>query len=516
MIKKLVYTFILLFHSILNFSQDIISENQIVYKKYVYKNGIIASEGFLKNDKPDGFWKSSYVSGIKKSEGKWVNNKLDSIWIFYNELGDTSEKINYFDGKKNGYNYKYFSDNENRNRIKSKELYLNGLRNGISYFYYPDGKIKTEIPFTDDKKNGIAYEYNINGIISSIYRYRNNDVIFYENINRFNLSGQKDGVWKIFDKEGKLIEEKTYVNGKLNGYVKTYDKNGFLINTLRYKNDEIVQDSTFDENSVEIKEEYDSDGSLVFQGGYLFDTPVGTHRTFNKKGEVIQSKTYDLKGTLIANGIINTDGSKNGKWVEYYENGKVKSTGQYKNDKKDGKWIYYHKKGTIQQTGNYSNGKLTGLWSWYFENGGLLLEEYFLLGLSDGESIEFEESGDTIAKGLYIQGNKEGKWFFKVGDMISTGNYSNDQKDGLWQQFFTNGNLFFKGHYVQGNPDGKHEYYYPSGKIYEERYYSDGLKVKSWVKYKESGDHFIVVQYRNNTEFKVNGIKIRNTFEEER
>ena len=56
---------------------------------------LVSSEGLIKNGKPEGFWKSYYVTGIKKSEGKRTNFLLDSIWVFYDQAGDTTEKINY-------------------------------------------------------------------------------------------------------------------------------------------------------------------------------------------------------------------------------------------------------------------------------------------------------------------------------------------------------------------------------------------------------------------------------------
>lgn len=515
MYRKIFYFFVFYLFPVCIFGQDTLIQDQQIFKTYFYKNGLIASEGFLKNDKPNGLWKSFYVSGIKKSEGKWLNNSLDSIWIFFNELGDTTEKISYYLGKKNGYDYKYFTDEKNKNKIQSKELYLNGLRNGTSCFYYANGEIKEIIPYTDDKKNGIAFEYDEKGLIISIYRFRNNDILFYEKINRYNSDGLKEGVWKTFNEEGNLVEEKTYKNGKLNGYVKNYNSSGFLISTFRYENDEPVENKNQAEKDVEIKEEYDELGNLIFQGGFFFDTPIGIHRYYNSNGNVIKSKVYNTNGNLLSEGIINNDGSKHGKWTEYFEEGNIQAEGNFLNDKKNGRWTYYHKNGKIQQTGSYINGNLTGLWKWFHENGSLLMEETFILGLEDGESIEYNEHGDTISKGLYIQGNKEGEWFYIIGDMISKGNYVMGQKDGLWKQFYNSGNLYFKGRFVQGNEDGKHEYYYPDGKILEERYYSDGKKIKSWVKYKINGEPLLVIQYKNNTEYKVNGIKIRNKQSEE-
>src|SRR6266498_4386036 len=115
------------------------------YVKFTYPNGNISSEGTMVNGKPDKYWKTYYVNGVIKSEGNRKNLLLDSVWLFYNELGDTLEKINYVLGKKNGYYFKFDNVEEKnstrKNAMISKELYVNDKREGISYYYYPNGTI---------------------------------------------------------------------------------------------------------------------------------------------------------------------------------------------------------------------------------------------------------------------------------------------------------------------------------------------------------------------------------------
>ncbi|NCD00363.1 MAG: hypothetical protein EOL95_11790, partial [Bacteroidia bacterium] len=72
------------------------------YTYFYYDNGNIASEGILRDGKPDGYWKTYYESGVLKSEGNRKNFLLDSLWTFYNEQGKPVLQINYKNGKKNG------------------------------------------------------------------------------------------------------------------------------------------------------------------------------------------------------------------------------------------------------------------------------------------------------------------------------------------------------------------------------------------------------------------------------
>ncbi|MBU8891178.1 MAG: hypothetical protein KOO66_00245 [Bacteroidales bacterium] len=508
--KKLIIVIISILISKALFSQNDTLVSNIIFKEFKYRNGNISSSGYLKDNKPTGFWKSYYITGILKSEGKWTNNRLDSIWVFYDQLGDTIEKINYYQGKKNGFHYRFFKSDDYKNRFSSKELYVNGQRNDKSYFYYENGIIKKVIPFLNDKKQGVGFEYDKDGIIITITRYRNNVIIVQENINRYNSDSKKDGVWKEFYTNGNLKEEKSYLNGKLNGYVKLYNEEGKLLDAIKYNNGEVDLNSNDFESDIDIREEYDKNENLVFQGSYKSNLAIGVHRYFDTEGNVAKSKTYNISGKIIADGIVLINGKEEGDWIYYYESGKKQASGKFINGNKKGKWVYYYPGEKIQQTGSYINGKLTGIWQWYYETGELLKEEFYIYGQLDGEAFEYSELGEIISKGNYIEDNKEGEWIYIIGDQKYTGKYVTDLKDGVWKSYYMEENvLSFEGRYLQGNMDGKHEYFYPDGTLKEEKYYNEGEKVKSWSKYDEYGDLILVVQYKEGKVYKINGVKVK-------
>ena len=83
------------------------------FVQYYYPNGQVSSEGYLKNGKPDGFWRNYHVTGILKSEGKRTNYLLDSIWNFYNQRGELVQSISYQLGDKNGFSLNFQYDNPN-------------------------------------------------------------------------------------------------------------------------------------------------------------------------------------------------------------------------------------------------------------------------------------------------------------------------------------------------------------------------------------------------------------------
>jgi antitoxin component YwqK of YwqJK toxin-antitoxin module len=66
------------------------------FTQYRYENGMLSSEGTLRDGKPDGYWKTYYPSGQLKTEGNRKNFLLDSTWNFYSEKGIIQKSISYF------------------------------------------------------------------------------------------------------------------------------------------------------------------------------------------------------------------------------------------------------------------------------------------------------------------------------------------------------------------------------------------------------------------------------------
>jgi antitoxin component YwqK of YwqJK toxin-antitoxin module len=76
------------------------------------------------------------------------------------------------------------------------------------------------------------------------------------------------------------------------------------------------------------------------------------------------------------------------KEIQYYENGKKKYVGYFKNNQKDGKWVFW------------------------FENGKKWSEGYFLQGTRTGKTYVYHENGKLFYEGEYLEGKKNGKWVF--------------------------------------------------------------------------------------------------------
>lgn len=484
------------------------------YVKFYYPNGQVSSEGLMINGKPDGYWKTYYVTGIIKSEGKRTNHLLDSIWVFYDIKGDTVQKISYMYGKKNGYlltyDYNNLSIGTGKGVLISKELYIDDKKEGKSYYYYNDGKLKNEVSYTGGKKQGLSKEYDENGMIISLVYYHNGYVTDKEEINRRDKNGLKQGIWREFYPDGKVKKEEVYLNDVLDGFYKEFDEKGGMMLLLNYNKGNLVIDTEAEEEEidVEIRNEYDNENRLISSGAFRNNIPVGIHRRYDQNGNVTGSNIYNDAGKIVSEGIIDVEGKRSGEWKDYYPDGKLRATGNYIDNLRSGKWTFYYHNGRIEQQGEYIKGKENGIWTWYYDNGNIWREESYFNGKEDGVMMEYSENQKLITKGDWVDGEREGEWYYRVGDHIEVGNYITGLKDGKWKYFYNDSTLKYEGNYYQGSADGNHKLYYENGNIKEERYYSSGIREKSWKRYDMEGNVIMTITYKNDEETRINGYKL--------
>ncbi|NLE33796.1 MAG: hypothetical protein GX622_01695, partial [Bacteroidales bacterium] len=478
------------------------------YQQFRYPNGNISSEGYIKNGKPDGYWKSYYVTGVLKSEGKRTSFLLDSIWVFYDQAGDTTERISYLLGKRNGYSIKYQKDPVRGLYRHTSELYAGDRKEGIARIFFPDGRVKQTIPYTDGKKDGLSREYDREGKIITLFEYNNDFLISRSRINRTDESGLKQGEWLDFYPDGSIKTERNYRDDMLHGYYKEYDDRGRLLVTLLYDNGKMTGTELDNSAEIEIKNRYDDSGKLIYSGPFKEEVPVGIHREYNADGTIKNARIYNDNGVLVSEGIVDTDGNRNGPWKDFSADGVLVAEGSYYDNRRSGEWKFYNADGKLEQAGSYYNGRIDGSWRWYYPEGELLREEDYYQGKRDGNYTEYARTGEIIAQGTYAEGERNGVWRITTGDNTEEGEYFLGLRNGDWRSYYPDGKLRFKGSYKQGNPDGKHVLYYENGRTREERYYKNGFRIRTWKKFNETGEVFITITYRDDVETSINGVAV--------
>jgi uncharacterized protein len=347
--------------------------------------------------------------------------------------------------------------------------------NGYQKFYYPKGSISSEGLMVKGNPDGYWKSYFENGKLKS-----------EGNRKHFEL----DSTWKFYNEEGKLILEVEYKNGKKNGIKSTYlDKETIREN---YRND-------IKEGITKI---YTPDNKLKMEIPFINGLEQGFAKEYSPDGNIISLVEYK-RGFVIDRLIINRKDKNNlkqGRWCTFWENGKMKQEGIYKDDKKNGYFKEYTDAGDLISVSKYVNDvkqveaeEITKLdvQNEYYPDGRIKVSATYRNGLPEGVKREYSQDGVIQNSYLYKNGIITGE-----GIMREDGS-----RDGHWKEFYEDHSLKSEGDYKNGKQVGEWKYFYPNGKVEQSgKYNNSGKLVGTWKWYYESGQLLTEEEY-------VNGVK---------
>ena len=453
------------------------------------------------NGQPDGWWKSYNEKGVLVSEGNRKNAQLDSVWFFYNDSGDTSLVIHYRNGMKSGPRIQYLSDERIVENWEDDSL-LSPVRT-----YTADGHLKRETPYLDGRPHGMEREFDTAGHIVKLSYYHRGILTKREQINRTDNFGYKQGKWKFFWPNGNLQLEGEYLNDKKHGFFKEYDEDGNFLTVQKYENDYLVADAQ-ETKQLERKVSYHPNGQPAIIATYYHGKADGLRREFDTEGKVVKGYIFS-NGLLLSEGITDMEGRRQGKWKEFYPSGELKSEGSYKNSNRVGDWKFYFPDKTIEVSGSYdSKGRQDGEWQWYYANGQLMRSETFENGVPEGELTEYNEEGEIVAQGNFVEGSEEGHWIFRHNLIREEGDYFDGMRTGLWKTWFDDGKVASEIEYDQDLMNGRYTIYYENHVIKCTGRYTSGERDGMWYEYLDNGELILTTQYKNGKEIRWNNYKI--------
>ena len=480
---------------VLSFSHEVFS--QTGYQAFTYPGGQVASEGMLRDGRPDGLWKTYYENGQLKSIGKRTDFLLDSTWVFFSEVGDTSLIVNYKRDLKNGSRFTFGKDDI------VMEPFVNDVRQGEGKRYDLKRHLIQTVTYKNGVEEGISPVFDTTGLLCEIITYKKGFVMTREAINRYDREGKKHGYWKTFFDDWSVHTECYYRHGMRDGFYKEYDEKGNLKKITKFVND-VEQVVESDMKPLIVQHEYYPNGKVKREASFRDGKREGVWREFDEQGNVLNSQTYQ-KGVLVGQGIVDTDGKRRGLFKEFYPDNSLRAEGVFVDGLRSGEWKFYYHNGQIQEIGSYQEGQPDGIWTWYYDNGQKQIEEQFFKGTPNGSYKEYDSRGNIIVTGTYFDGMKNGKWTEEIGDMRTQGEYRNDKQVGEWVSYYDNDKLAFKGTFNAGYPDGEHFFYYQNGRLREVQKYAAGVKHGDWKKYLDTGELYFTVTYDQGKEVKYDG-----------
>ena len=276
--------------------------------------------------------------------------------------------------------------------------------------------------FIDDYISGNTLDKNVE-FVSFVDEFdvKSNIAVFirtpqmYENLYYYSLPEDRNAVKE--NKEFLLSFEKI-------GFQLVSEGDLFKTTLLAMHNPEAVNSDRLEVIEKEVSEEMFRDivESKMFKI-ILSEAALETNR--------IYKENFDTVDVVRIEGMIHNH-QPNGVWKSYYENGRIKSSVNYKdgmvngeayfyydneqkapraetyftNDNMEGKYTEFYENGTIKADMTYKKGVAEGPARFYYNNGKLKIEAEYKDGLKSGRWIYFNEKGKEVGKEKYKKGER--------------------------------------------------------------------------------------------------------------
>jgi antitoxin component YwqK of YwqJK toxin-antitoxin module len=188
---------------------------------------------------------------------------------------------------------------------------------------------------------------------------------------------------------------------------------------------------------------------------------------------------------------LNTFGNFSGIWLQWHENGILKSKEQLLNNTLNGQCEIWNKKGIIKRTGQYLNGG------------------------KDGKFIDFNDVGVIIRETTYVKGFRNGPYKIYNMDTMESGQYVMDVRSGIWNRWSicrieSDQKLIIKeiNNYQNDKLHGIQTKIYPNGEKCLEELYKHGKLIGILNQWHENSNKKMENKYNNQD--KLNDTKIKD------
>ncbi len=158
----------------------------------------------------------------------------------------------------------------------------------------------------------------------------------------------------------------------------------------------------------------------TFKDGRLLNP--NTNKPFTGNLDVINND-WGVDAVEINKNYV--DGLLHGYEKSYYQSGKLKSLGSFKNGILDGIVTGYYEDGSIQVRAVYDNGDKQGRVIHYYSNGNKQLEEFYVDNKLDGQRSTWFENGSLMEVSPYSKGlvHGTGRTYYETGGVFEEANF---------------------------------------------------------------------------------------------
>ena len=551
------------------------------YTEAKWPNGQLKEVPSFKNGLPDGTWIGYWADGSTRYTIDYKKGDKDGNELRYDSTGVLIFEVKYSKGIRNGIEKEYFSNGQLKRSAKYKDNKLNGktehfdslgvkletiaykdsLRDGKTTIWWPNGEPHKRLTYEKEILEGEYEEWFPSGKLYTRFNYEKGildgeyeewDSLGADIVKGYYVQGTRDKKWLYYDSEGRRDK---FIFLEMDSLITDYE-------FKYYPNWQIVEEPGFNDRGLfdgkwesfyidgatSKKYQYDDGKKDKVWQSYYQDGRRDNYTFYDQDSLVTDYDfTYYSNLQIMEEPKFSKQGLFDGKWEAYFEDGQIKKTFGYDQNKKDKIWFSYFNDQRRQNYTYYNQDTLVTDYDFkYYDNLKILKNpdyydfEYYMnlkvvekprndnlriveepkfskQGLFDGKWESFYENGDTWRTFYYNEGNKIKLWsvfYDSTGTRQSETNYENDLKEGMYYQWYETVKEDSKeeGLYVE---DKKHEIwsywnefsekrlevwelgvllhsykyeYYENGQVKEEPSYINGKMHGDWFRYFPNGD----------------------------
>jgi len=195
------------------------------------------------------------------------------------------------------------------------------------------------------------------------------------------------------------------------------------------------------------------------------------------------------------------DGLLHGLKTEYFPGGRViRSTMNFYEGKRNGYFVYYHENTKVKLEGKYLFDQLDSTIKCYYETGNLKYVHNYNNGVRVGESLSYFKNGNLEQKTNLKNEKPHGlmQTFYEAGNIRQVANYNEGVSEGQFIRYHLTGLMAEESYYKNGYLDSVSRYWdNVFGTMLKEEYYKLGKKDGTWITFNEGGDTLTVYNYKN-------------------
>jgi len=196
------------------------------------------------------------------------------------------------------------------------------------------------------------------------------------------------------------------------------------------------------------------------------------------------------------------NGLKFGAWKGFYPQGQLRYVGQFKNDLPVDTFYYYFEDGKIKSILIYDKDVANkALAMHFYSTGDTLAKGHYVDQKKEGMWMSYGESSVPVERGAYKDGQKNGRWiiYYPTGVISEEMHYANGIQDGPFKTYFENGQMHQDAFFLEGALHGQVTFYSKEGKKEQEGEYKQNLRDGKWLIYNENENVIKLYRYDNGT-----------------